>query len=137
MAEIENLDELMSKLDKLSNIKLEETLNKACILVENKAKLTCPVKNNQLRASITHEVEGTTGVIGTNVEYAPYVEYGTGIYAAKGGGSQTPWSYQDAEGNWYTTVGMRPQPFLEPALRSNIKDILQLFGKAIEEEVTQ
>lgn len=136
MAEIENLDELMSKLEKLSNIKLEETLNKACILVENEAKLACPVKNNQLRASITHEVEGTTGVIGTNVVYAPYVEYGTGIYAAKGDGSQKPWSYQDAEGNWYTTVGMRPQPFLEPALQSSIKDILQLFEKAIEEEVT-
>lgn len=136
MAEIENLDELMSKLEKLSNIKLEETLNKACILVENEAKLACPVKNNQLRASITHEVEGTTGVIGTNVVYAPYVEYGTGIYAAKGDGSQKPWSYQDAEGNWYTTVGMRPQPFLEPALQSSMKDILQLFEKAIKEEVT-
>ena len=136
MAEIENLDELMSKLDKLSNIKLEETLNKACILVENEAKLACPVKNNQLRASITHEVEGTTGVIGSNLVYAPFVEYGTGIYASKGGGCNSPWSYQDAEGNWYTTVGMKPQPFLEPALQSSIQDILQLFNKAIKEEVT-
>lgn len=136
MAEIKNLDELMSKLEKLSKMKLDETLNKACILVENEAKLTCPVKNNQLRASITHEVEGTTGVIGTNLVYAPFVEYGTGIYAAKGDGSNTPWSYQDAEGNWYTTVGMRPQPFLEPALQSSMKDILQLFEKAIKEEVT-
>ena len=136
MAEIKNLDELMSKLEKLSKMKLDETLNKACILVENEAKLNCPVKNNQLRASITHEIEGTTGAIGTNVVYAPYVEYGTGIYSDKGGGRSTPWSYQDAEGNWYTTVGMRPQPFLEPALQSSIQDILQLFNKAIKEEVT-
>lgn len=136
MAEIKNLDELMSKLEKLSKMKLDETLNKACILVENEAKVNCPVKNNQLRASITHEVEGTTGVVGTNLVYAPFVEYGTGIYAAKGDGSQTPWSYQDAEGNWYTTVGMKPQPFLEPALQSSIQDILQLFNKAIKEEVT-
>lgn len=136
MAEIEHLDELMSKLDKLSKVKLDETLNKACIIVENKAKLACPVKNNQLRASITHEVEETSGVIGTNLAYAPFVEFGTGIYSDKGGGRSTPWCYQDAEGHWYTTVGMRPQPFLEPALQSSIQDILQLFNKAIKEEVT-
>lgn len=38
MAQIENLDRLLKKLEKLDNINLDEVLNKACILVENDAK---------------------------------------------------------------------------------------------------
>ena len=38
MAQIENLDRLLKKLEKLDNIDLDEVLNKACILVENDAK---------------------------------------------------------------------------------------------------
>lgn len=105
MAQILNLDRLLSKFDNLQNIDLEGPLTKACLLVENDAKKNCPVDTGQLRQSITHEVEGNTGVIGTNVEYAPYVEYGTGIYAKDGNGRQTPWSYKDSKGNWHRTVG--------------------------------
>jgi hypothetical protein len=43
MAEIQNLDKLISKLDKLANIDLNECLNKACLIVENDAKANCPV----------------------------------------------------------------------------------------------
>lgn len=46
---------------------------------ENYATKKCPVDTDNLRASITHEVDaGDNAVyIGTNVEYAPYVELGT------------------------------------------------------------
>ena len=70
---------------------MDEALNKACILVENQAKENCPVDTGELRMSITHYVEGQTGIVGTNKHYAPYVEYGTGIHARDGNGRQTPW----------------------------------------------
>ena len=35
------------------------------------------VDTGRLMNSITHEVEGDTAIVGTNVEYAPYVELGT------------------------------------------------------------
>lgn len=44
---------------------------------ENYAKILCPVDTGRLRNSITHRREGEAEVIGTNVEYAPYVEMGT------------------------------------------------------------
>lgn len=135
MAVILNLDRLLSKFDNLENIDLEAPLTKACLLVENDAKRKCPVDTGQLRQSITHEIEGNTGVVGTNVEYAPYVEYGTGIEARDGNGRQTPWSYQRADGKWITTEGNKPQPFLEPALLKNEKKIKSLFRKAIKEGV--
>lgn len=135
MAVILNLDRLLSKFDNLQDIDLTEPLNKACLLVENDAKRKCPVDTGQLRASITHEVEGQTGIVGTNVEYAPYVEYGTGIYARDGNGRQTPWSYQKADGKWITTKGQKPQAFLEPALLENENEIFRLFEEAIEKGV--
>lgn len=135
MAVILNLDRLLSKFDNLQDIDLTEPLNKACLLVENDAKRKCPVDTGQLRASITHEVEGQTGIVGTNVEYAPYVEYGTGIHARDGNGRQTPWSYQRADGKWITTKGQKPQAFLEPALLENENEIFRLFEEAIEEGV--
>ena len=42
-AEAKNIDKLISKLENLKNIDLDEVLNKACILVENDAKKKCPV----------------------------------------------------------------------------------------------
>lgn len=110
----------------LPNI-LEKALEKACLIVENSAKQNCPVNEGQLRQSINHTVEGTKGEVGTNVEYAPYVEIGTGIYSTEGNGRQTPWTYQDAKGDWHTTSGMKAQPFLKPALEQNRGRILDCF----------
>lgn len=49
------------------------------LLAENYAAKRCPVDTGNLRGSITYEVDaGDSAVyIGTNVEYAPYVELGT------------------------------------------------------------
>ena len=45
---------------------------------ESYAKALCPVDTGRLRNSITHvQMDEETEVIGTNVEYAPYVELGT------------------------------------------------------------
>ena len=58
---------------------INAALEKIGLLAEGYAQMKCPVDTGNLRASITHEVsEGEKAVyIGTNVEYAPYVELGT------------------------------------------------------------
>lgn len=73
-----------------------------------------------LKGSITHQVDISELLcqIGTNVEYAPYVELGTGIYYP--GGRQTPWVYQDAKGDWHLTHGQRAQPYLKPAVANHV-----------------
>lgn len=130
---------LVAKLDNLANIDLTPALTKACLLVENEAKKNCQssVKTGELRNSITHNVQDNVGVIGTNIFYAPYVEFGTGIFAAEGNGRQDPWSYQDVEGNWYTTIGQNPQPFLEPALNDNIEEIKKIIADYVKKEVDE
>ena len=131
MAEIINLDKLNYKLEILANLDISKALNKACLVVENEAKRLCPVDTGDLRNSITHEVDDGVGIVGTNKEYAPYVEYGTGIFAVEGNGRDTPWSYQDDEGNWHTTIGQKPQPFLEPAARIKKKLVIKVFNDEI------
>lgn len=62
-------------------------LLKAAIRVERMAKRLCPVDTGRLRASITHALEsdaqGVLAIVGTDVHYAPYVEFGTSRMAAQ------------------------------------------------------
>ena len=111
--------------------KLDLGLTKACMIVENKAKEHCPVDDGTLRASITSEVKNGVGLVGTNVEYAPYVHEGTGIYAKNGNGRQTPWTYRSADGTYHRTVGQKPKPFLQDALDEEMPNILDCFKELI------
>lgn len=132
-------DRVIRKLDEqiLDGRALEQVLMQACLIVENEAKRMAPVDTGVLRNSIRSEVStsgsiGGEGVVGTNEEYAPYVELGTGLYATNGDGRQTPWSYQDDDGNWHTTIGQHPQPFLRPALELHRQEIINFIRDRLE-----
>lgn len=90
----------------------------------------CPVDTGRLKGSITYAVEGEDCYIGTNVEYAPYVEFGTGIHAEEGG-RQTPWAYQDADGNWHRTQGNKPQPFLRPSANDHTDEYREILKESL------
>lgn len=114
---------------------LEKRMEQACIYCEGEAKKNAPVDDGTLRASVSYEVKTSTnevhGYIGTNVEYAPYVEFGTGIYAESGLGRQeVPWTYKGADGKWHTTKGQKSQPFLRPAVEDNKDKIIKFFEDA-------
>lgn len=117
------------------NVQLRKNINKCCMLVKRDAIKNCPVDMGILRASIffrtIYNLNSVKGVIASNLEYAPYVHQGTGIYAINGDGRKTPWKYKVEAGKyegWHTTVGQKPQPFLENAKITNmvrIQNILQ------------
>ena len=131
---IEGLDEILYKLGKISsNANIEEALGTCCAVVEKSAKQKAPKDTGALRRSITSKVEGNQGIIFTPLEYAPYVEYGTGLFAESGGRKDVPWNYQDDEGKWHSTSGQKPQPFMRPALEEN----KQLIKQILNEELTK
>lgn len=116
------LDRLIRRMNRMaSNETIAKGLEKTCLRIERDAKINCPVDMGLLRASIHSGVDraNLVGEVSTPTEYAAFVEYGTGIFSSEGTGRQDAWSYQDAEGNWHTTVGQRPQPYLNPALEAN------------------
>lgn len=104
-------------------------LERCGMKAEGYAKDLAPVDTGNLRNSITHEVDGNTVYIGTNVEYAPYVELGTGKYYP--GGRPTPWAYQDDNGVWHWTAGNPAKPFIKPA----VEDHKRTYRNIIEDEL--
>lgn len=101
MAKIkDNTNKVLQEARRLAREKLEIS----ALLVERTAKEMCPVDTGTLRRSITHvmSVDGKRAFVGTNVDYAPYVEMGTAKMAA--------------------------QPFLRPALHANRGKIKKIFG---------
>lgn len=129
-AEVINIDKFIDDL--IDEEQISRALGRACALIEREAKKKAPKDTGALRRSITSEVEGLEGTVFTPLQYAPYVEYGTGLFAEGGGGrTDVPWCYQDDEGNWHTTSGQHPQPFMRPALDENVDKILEIIAEGI------
>lgn len=124
---IDNSDEVLAALQAAK----ERALEKCGLTAEGYAKRLCPVDTSNLRNSITHATDSHTDAayVGTDSEYGPYVELGTGKYVA--GGRPTPWAYQDAKGNWHMTHGQRAKPFIKPA----VADHQQTYHKIIHDEL--
>lgn len=128
---LEGIDEILKLLEEKGNKDISESLGKACALVEAAAIQNAPKGTGELRRSIRSKVDGNTGVIYTPLEYAPYLEYGTGLFAENGGRTDVPWRYQDDKGEWHTTSGMKPQPYMRPALNQNRERILEILKEGI------
>jgi HK97 gp10 family phage protein len=108
--------------------------------IQANAKTLAPVNKmpggGNLRNSIitTSFVEDgvPTSETGPTAEYAPYVEYGTGIFALpEGGGSKAkkiPWVYFNEQTQTFvTTYGNKAQPFMEPGFQSALPTIARLY----------
>lgn len=124
---IDNSGEILREFGEAVQRALERVGEQA----EGYAKSLAPVDTGQLRNSISHAVDESepAAYIGTNLEYAPYVELGTGQYNPQG--RPTPWVYQDAKSDWHWTKGNPAQPFLKPA----VSDHAQTYRNIIEDEM--
>lgn len=84
---------------------LAAALEEVGLVAEGYAKRACPVDTGRLRNSITHVTlpDEKAVYIGTNVEYAPYVELGT--------------------------RHQKPQPYLKPAAEDHESTYRSIFRK--------
>ena len=132
--EVKGVDELIVKLENMTDeSKIQQQLGIACALVERSAKMKAPKDTGALRRSITSKVDGLTGIVFTPLEYAPYVEFGTGLFAENGAGRKdVPWNYQDDKGEWHSTRGQKPQPFMRPALNENRTEIIRIIKEGLD-----
>lgn len=137
--EIEGISKVLKRLEKLSDTEnIEKAMGKACAVVEAAAKQNAPKDTGALRNSITSKVENRDGhiegTIFTPLEYAPYVEYGTGLFAESGGRKDVPWNYQDDKGEWHSTSGQKPQPFMRPAIEDNRNKIIEILKEGVKND---
>lgn len=137
MSEIRGLEDILKRIDDIAdtdNIKV--AMGKCCALVERTAKQTAPKDTGALRNSIQSEVQSDgidiKGVVFSPLEYAPYVEYGTGLFAEENG-RKTPWTYEDEEtGERIFTRGQKPHPYLRPALFENREKITKILEESVK-----
>lgn len=131
--EFRGLEEVIDRLERTKDTSaVESSLGIACALVERAARQNAPKgSTGELARSIASKVENLEGVVYTPLEYAPYVEYGTGLFAENGGRQDVPWRYQDDKGEWHSTSGQNPAPFMRPALNANKERILRLIKEGL------
>lgn len=134
--EINGIDTILIRLQKFHDTEnIVSAMGKSCASVERGARQKAPKKAGDLRRSIKSKVEDSNtevkGIIYTPLEYAPYVEYGTGLFAENGGREDVPWRYKDDKGKWHSTSGQEPQPFMRPALDENREEILRILKGAL------
>lgn len=128
---------------------VERLVKLAGLDAERTAKRLVPVRHNILKSSLRLEVnrypDRVVARMGTNVHYAPYVEYGTGIHGPRkrriyprrakalswfqrGRGIYVGGRYQAAGPGGRITVrsiaGMKPRPYMRPALEHGSKKLM-------------
>lgn len=149
---IKNVDKLTHKLNKIADIDLKKTMSKAVTIVHGQAKsLVPPNGTGALAGSIRMDVKklpnGYEGRVYTNLKYAMYVEFGTGV---KGNGTypykleginltykNKGWCYwSDKEDKWIYTTGQIAQPYMYPALKNNEKYIKKLFKEGVNDKLS-
>ena len=140
MADIEikenHTDEVLKALDEAT----PKILEMIGIKAEKYAKALCPVgtvestgkkgyRGGTLRNSITHSIDDDTLSVGSNVEYAPYVELGTGP-------NFTPppeWeSFDTPKGSGIGHGYVKPRPYLRPAIEEHLSEYADMIEKELK-----
>lgn len=102
--------------------KIQEAIRNALEIcggtAEGHAKVKCPKQTGNLANSIAHEMRGDNSVaIGTNVTYAPYVEFGH---------NQEPGRYVPAIGKRLVASHVAAKPYLVPALEEHQQEYVNI-----------
>lgn len=131
-----DVSDVVGKLDKITenlSAGLYNALQEAGEVVRKDAVLNCPVQTGRLRSSIVSNVEGNSVTIGPTANYGIFVEFGTGAHGDKSVAHTTRerWTYYSG-GQFFTTSGHAPQPFLTPALKNNKDTIIKLIREAVK-----
>lgn len=136
MADVEMTDntaEVLAALGRASARAMEIIGGKAESYAKQNITDKKAVDTGALRNSITHKADGGAMIVGSNIEYAPYIELGTGKEYdpppdwiennAKRGRGLDKWYYKDKlTGEWHVGFPQKPRPFLRPAIEDHVQE---------------
>ena len=167
MSDLIGADSLIAKCRKLYGAKAADITRQAVLhasktIVQADAKLRAPANDGELRNSIKTRVkmdgDKVIGEVYTNLNYAPYVELGTGPkgQASHAGISpdvnvsyrSTPWFVHEDQidvgpyhfqkmGEFYKIYGQPAQPYLYPALKDNHDRISNNISKYVSRKIRE
>jgi HK97 gp10 family phage protein len=140
MIEVEGLDDLEHALSRLAGEVSQDTLayygkRHMSTKVEKEAKILVRKRTRTLQRSITTQAVKTADGVeirtGTNMEYARFLEYGTGRAGAESG-IEPPADYQ-----YGPSPGMGPKPYLRPAWDKEKNRVLSGLIEDLDEIVSR
>ena len=127
-------DQFKARLQKLAEKHpevLDHALDDTADAMSLEAQRIVPVDTGRLRGSINVKREFLVKVIGTNVEYATDVEFGTGPHeiVAKNKKVLADKKKGIIFGKRVKHTGTKPQPYMRPAFENNKKRVAEFFIK--------
>lgn len=140
-----DLADTIEELEAALEQHLKEAMETAILLVEGTAKRLVPVDTGRLRSSIATEVQQIASNvlrahIGTNVEYAEAIEFGTDPHTITADSAEALHWTEGGEDVFAQSVehpGTDPQSFIGDAIETHIDDIEELLVGAIEDAVDE
>ncbi len=111
---------VQSALHDLVKPPLDEGIKRVTQFLDREIKMATPVQTGRLRASITSEIYADFGRVGTNVFYAPFVEFGTAKMEAR-----------HVEGSAARVLGLGMFGYGMKRLQAEIKTVLRGITEAI------
>lgn len=131
---VSHASEVVDELNQKSRAALEAVGQTCASHARNTITAAGRIDSGSMRDRTIHEVEGQNVYIGVasggKKAYAIYNEFGTGIYIA--GGRQSPWAWQDENGDWHWTRGMPGIHMIKNCVANNralIKRIIETIMK--------
>lgn len=148
---VEGLKEFYAKLDQVSRditgTPMGTAMARATLLVTRSARKNAPVDRGPLRASIVPQVvirtQEVRGIVGSNIEYAPYQEFGTRPFRPPWGPLYA-WALRVTKGNRVeagrlaagailaiSARGIKAKRYLQRAVTENAQRIYRIIGDAV------
>ena len=147
--EVKGLIELQRKMEQMvKDVHGEPILNAmrdSTLQLQRDARIFAPVDTGRLRASIIPTIRSTPasveGVIGTNVEYAPYMEFGTRPHFPPIAALQV-WADRHGVNVYYLAKligarGLEARKYMQKSFEKNKSAIERRFERAIAEIVNK
>ena len=145
--EVKGFEEALEKLKQLADQEtvksaLREGVKECCEGVQHAAKNMVHADTSQLRNDIAVTPLPDTGPlvackVGSVVKQGFFEEFGTGLQGDPTVAHTTKetWRYQDKDGQWYTTSGHPPHPWLYPSVKLQQPSFVGIMNKNIKNKL--
>ncbi len=154
---VKGLEKTKRKLEQTAKdqrgVHMVKAYQKSVLILVRSLKILSPVDTGRLRSSWTGQVsqrrgrtKGLRGVAGTNVKYAPFMNFGTGTFAGKkrhivSAEHVRQWARRH-KANPYAVAnaitrrgGLKPLQFIEKTIESKSDDVIKIIEDAVSKSV--
>lgn len=134
-ADLAKLNKKLAQLQKFSKQELSNEIGKGAMEIVGRAKQSAAKDTGALRQSINAEASGKGVDVIANIDYAPYIEFGTGSQVSLADMKELgiPDAYAaQFKGDGIREVNLPPRPFFFSSARIGFNNMLKRVDKKLK-----